>query len=226
MIDLVWFIVTIALYIGAVELYERSDGKLWLHPILLPTVIIIVALKLLHVPFAIYLESVRPFEYFLELAVVALALPIVRHLAVVRDNVSAVVAAIVAGSVTGVGCAVIVGIVIGAPDAMLATVAVKSITTPLAVTTTNAIGGHMSIAAAIVVLSGIVTAVAGPPILRRMAFTDSVGIGVVLGTAGHAIATAEAFRKSEVIGAASGFAMASNGLLTALILPLIWPYFT
>lgn len=225
MIDLLWFIITIVLYVGAVELYGRSKGKVWLHPVLLPTVLIIVALKLINIPFAIYLESVRPFEYFLELAILALALPVVRHLKTVRENMAAVLSSIIAGSLTGVISAVAVAIILAAPDALVSTVAVKSITTLLAVTTTAAIGGYMSIAATIVVLSGLVVALAGPPLLRRLSFNDPLCVGVAMGTAGHAIATAEAFRKSEVMGAASGFAMATNGLMTAFILPLIWPYF-
>lgn len=225
MIDILWLAVTVALYMVSDELSQRSGGKVWLHPILVPSVFIIIMLAIMDVPFAIYLEGVRPLEFMLELAVVALALPVVRHFGVVKRNIKAVFAALFSGSVIGVACAVMAAILLQAGPDVTATVAVKSITTPLAVATIGAIGGYAPIAAVIVVLSGIVTAVVGPTLLRAIG-CDDIGAGVAMGTAGHAIATAEAFRRSEVMGAASGFSMAVNGLATSFILPLIWPYFT
>jgi putative effector of murein hydrolase len=50
---------------------------------------------------------------------------------------------------------------------------------------------------------------------------DEAAQGFAIGLAAHGIGTARAFQISETAGAFSALAMGLNGLLTALLLPLL-----
>jgi putative effector of murein hydrolase len=82
------------------------------------------------------------------------------------------------------------------------------------------IGGLPSLAAVLVVATGILGAVAGPALLRRLGFTDVRVIGLALGTASHGIGTARAFQDGPQCGSFAGLAMAVNGAASALLIPL------
>jgi putative effector of murein hydrolase len=83
------------------------------------------------------------------------------------------------------------------------------------------IGGQASLAAIIVILTGLVGAVMLSPVMRLAGVTDRRAQGLAAGTAGHGIATARALQLSETAGAFGGLAIGLNGIVTAILLPLI-----
>jgi putative effector of murein hydrolase len=83
------------------------------------------------------------------------------------------------------------------------------------------IGGLPSLTAVAVVLTGITGAVIGDLVLNWMRVHDETARGMAFGVASHGIGTAHAMQKSRVSGAFSALAMALNGLLTALLLPVL-----
>ena len=73
--------------------------------------------------------------------------------------------------------------------------------------------------AVLVVTTGIVGAVFGPPLLKLLRVDDDAATGFAIGVAAHGIGTARAFQISESAGAFAGLAMGLNGMVTALLLP-------
>jgi hypothetical protein len=84
-------------------------------------------------------------------------------------------------------------------------------------------GGLPSLAAAIVILTGITGATLSSVVL------DTVGVrrddvrGFAMGVASHGIGTARAFQISEEAGAYSGLGMAMTGTLSAFVFPVRLP---
>ena len=74
----------------------------------------------------------------------------------------------------------------------------------------------------LVILTGVLGAMLGPPLLNLMGIRDWAARGVAMGTASHGIGTARALQVNELAGAFSGLAMGLNALATALLLPLLW----
>ena len=109
-----------------------------------------------------------------------------------------------------------------APVAIQMTMLVKSITSPLAMETGAAIGGIPALAAVFVILTGIVGALAAPLTYRLLAVTMPDAQGLALGAVCHAVGTSKALQMGEVQGALATVGLGLNGILTAIILPVIF----
>ena len=218
-----WFAALLAAYGLAELIFVRMGRKAWLHPVLLPSALCIAAILYFKLPFTEFEQGTRIFHLLLMAAVAALALPLYRNISAIRKDPTAVVAAIVGGSIAGSGSAVVISILLGGQVTLSASLAVKSVTTPIAIIVAEQIGGIPSISAAVVITTGLVIAIAGPKVLRLFGIEGDITVGIAMGTAGHGLGMAEAVRRSELMGAAAAFAMAANGLVTAVLLPIFWP---
>ncbi|SDE69869.1 LrgB family protein [Kordiimonas lacus] len=217
-----WPAVTALLFVAANWLYGRAGERAYAHPILLPSVALMGWFSLNEDGLMAYVADTQFFHIFLAAAVVGLAVPLYRSWGAVKANKRAVLAAVAGGSIAGVMSALVPAMLLQASPEIIASLGTKSITTPMAVTVAGSIGGVPSIAAAVVVITGLFAALVGPGLLRALGVDDDVATGLALGTAGHAIGTAEAVRLSRTMGAAAAFAMTANGLATAVLLPLVW----
>ena len=94
-------------------------------------------------------------------------------------------------------------------------------TAPVAMGITEQLGGLPSLTAVLVIVTGIVGAMLGPPLLNLLRIRNWAARGLALGTASHGIATARALQVNEIAGAFSGLAMGLNALATAVLLPIL-----
>jgi putative effector of murein hydrolase len=109
---------------------------------------------------------------------------------------------------------------LGGSTSIVLSLAPKSVTAPIAMGIAERIGGLPSLTAVLVVTTGILGAVLGPPLLRLLRVDDDAVQGFAIGVAAHGIGTARAFQISESAGAFAGLAMGLNGVVTALLLPV------
>jgi putative effector of murein hydrolase len=133
----------------------------------------------------------------------------------------AIVVSLVAGSLTAILTAVVTGWLLGLSDQSLLSIAPKSVTTPLAMGISEAIGGLPSLTAVIVILTGISGAVLARSILNALGIHDWRARGFAIGLAAHGIGTARAFQVNRVAGVFASVAMVLNGFATALFIPLL-----
>lgn len=216
---------TLVIYQAAAWVFERSGGVPLLNPVMLSILIIASLLFATGTSYQTYFEGAQFVHFLLGPATVALAIPLYRQFDRVKASALALFASILAGSVTAAGTAVALGALAGGSQDVLTSLAPKSVTAPVAMGITEAIGGLASLTAVLVILTGVLGAMVGPWVLTRMGIDAPAARGVALGTAGHGIATARALEESEVTGAFSGLAMGLNALATAVLLPLIWNLF-
>ncbi len=100
--------------------------------------------------------------------------------------------------------------------------AAKSVTTPIAMAITQQIGGVPALAAVFVMITGSLGAVAGTTIFDRAGIRDPRARGLAMGIVAHGMGTARSFQIDATMGTFSGIAMTVNGVLTALVLPVLW----
>jgi predicted murein hydrolase (TIGR00659 family) len=209
---------TLVVFALARALYRKTRFFL-LHPVLLSVAALIAALSLARVPYETYMQGGRLISFFLAPAVVALGLPLYRQLEHLGRASLPILASTAAGSVVGVLSAVLPAGLLGASPALLATLAPKSITTPIAIGVSEVLGGLPPLTAAVVIATGILGAVLGPPFLRAIGVRSPTAFGLAMGAASHGIGTARAMEEGQLAGAASGLALGLNGALTALAAP-------
>ena len=132
--------------------------------------------------------------------------------------------ALLAGSLTAIGSAVAIVAAFGAPADIIASIAPKSTSAPIAMELARSLGGVPSLAAVLVILTGITGAVIVTPLMNFLRIKNYAARGFAVGVASHGIGTARAFQVNDVAGAFAGIAMALNGALTSFLI-LIWSLF-
>ncbi|WP_404381783.1 LrgB family protein [Caenispirillum salinarum] len=217
--------VTLVAYRLGLALFERAGRPPILNPVLTAVLLIVGLLTVTDVDYSAYFEGAQFVHFLLGPATVALAIPLYNQLSSVRRSLPALAAAILVGSVTAAGSAVAVAWVLDASPQTVISLAPKSVTTPIAMGVAERLGGLPSLTAVLVILSGILGAIAGPGLLKLVGVRDDRAGGVAMGTASHGIGTARALQTGEVAGAFSGLAMGLNGLATAVLLPLLYALF-
>lgn len=212
---------TLALYFLTRALYRKLPWPI-INPVLVPTAVIIGLLLWLDLPLAEYESGTRPITALLEPAVVALALPLYQQARQIQARLKPILICTLASVLISVCTTLGIGHWLGADPALLASLSTKSITTPLAMSVSQSIGGIPAIAAAVVVVVGITGALIGYPLLRLLRVTDPEAQGLAMGACAHAIGTAASAERGISQGAFASLAMVMCGILTAAVAPLLF----
>ena len=205
------------------KLLRRLTGWVVMNPILVSICVIIVFLKLTGVSYEAYNESGRMIEFWLRPAVVALGVPLYMQLSTIKKQLMPILVSELAGCIVGIVSVVYIAHKMGASHEVVLSLASKSVTTPIAMEVTKAIGGIPSLTAAVVVGVGLMCAVCG---YRTMGFArvkTPVAQGLSMGTAAHALGTATSMDRSQVHGAYASLGLTLNGIFTSLLTPSIIP---
>ena len=200
------------------KIYRRIGSPI-LHPVVGGSLLVFAGLVFMGVDFAAYQRGSGLLYLLLGPAVVALAIPLKQNLSVVRKVGWPLMLGLLVGAVLAPLVAVVIALLLGGSKTVLIALTTKSVTTPVALALAQEMHGIQSLAAGVVAFTGIVGAVFGPGLLRRMNITDERVVGFTMGVNAHAIGTVRALEISALCGAFSALAMGLCGALTALVLP-------
>lgn len=212
---------TLVVYRIAVEISRLTRGHAMANPVLISIAILAALLLATGTPYSAYFQGAQYIHFLLGPATVALALPMYANLARIRRAARAIVPAILAGSLTAVVSAMLIARLLGAPRTVVLSLAPKSVTTPIAMGVAEQIGGQPSLAAIFVLITGLTAILLVGPAMRLAGVTDWRAQGLAAGTAGHGLATARMLLLSETAGAFGGLAIGLNGIITAILVPLL-----
>lgn len=212
---------TLIAYLLGLYLFTKGRQSPLLNPVLVAVVILILLLKGTGTDYQTYFQGAQFVHFLLGPATVALALPLYRQLHALKRSMLAVAAALVTGSAIASLSAMTIARSLGATPEIVLSMAPKSVTTPIAMGVAEQIGGLPSLTAALVLITGISGAVMGPWLLDRLKVGDPRARGLAMGTASHGIGTARALQENETAGAFSGLAMGLNGVITAVLVPIL-----
>jgi putative effector of murein hydrolase len=102
----------------------------------------------------------------------------------------------------------------------------KAATTPISMAVAQQAGGVPALAAALAIAGGIVAAMVGETMLRRLGVDDWRAHGLAAGVAGSGVAAAQVAPRDGLAAAFAAVGIGLNGVLTAVIVPalsLFWP---
>ena len=125
------------------------------------------------------------------------------------------------GCVVGVVSVAFTAKLMGVSDAVIVSLAPKSVTTPIAMEVSSSLDGIPFLTAALVIIVGLFGAVFGFKILQVGRVKSPIARSNSIGTALHAIATSRAMEFGRIYGAYASLGLIVNGLLTALLAPLV-----
>ena len=223
---LLWLIVTVIIYFGALHLYKITI-PLWfiqpaLHPLIVSTLVIILLQSLTHTSVSEYQNHTHLLSALLGPATVALAVPLYKQLSILMTMSWRVLVPIAVAGILSPAISWTCLYLLDTPLNLQMTILVKSITTPLAMDAADAIGGIPSLAAIFVIITGIVGATCGPALFRLIGVHNQAAQGTALGAVSHAIGTARAISIGEQCTAFATLALCVNGIATSLMLPILF----
>lgn len=218
---LLWLTATVLAYLAADAVARRLGNAPWANPVLMSVLLIAPVLWLTHTDYSAYFEGAQFIHFLLGPATVALALPLWDNRDTIRHSVAPILLALLAGSIVAAGSAILLARAFSLPTEVILSLAPKSTTAPVALGISEAVGGLPALTAVLVILTGIIGAVTVTPFMNLLRIKDWRARGFAVGVAAHGIGTARAFQVNEVAGAYAGIAMASNALLTSIIVPVL-----
>lgn len=212
---------TLIAYVFAFRIYERARFSPLANPVMISVAILVTVLTVTGTPYKTYFDGAQFVHFLLGPATVALAVPLYTQLPKLRSNVLPLLAGLVAGSVAAVVSAVGIAYLLGASPEVVRSLAPKSVTIPIAMGVSEKIGGLPSLTAVLVMATGIIGAVSATGLLNLLRVRDYTVRGFATGVAAHGIGTARAFQVSQEAGAFSALGMGLNGVLTAILVPVM-----
>ncbi|MDA0953358.1 MAG: LrgB family protein [Proteobacteria bacterium] len=216
-----WIAVTIGVYSLMLRLYRRANSFSLMHPVITSSALIIGLLAWSGADYLLYRAHTELLHDCLELATIAIAIPLFRERHRLRALAIPLLTSLSAATALNLCLAYAIGSSLQLlPDSLIALLS-KSVTTPVAIGITELSGGSAALTAAVVITTGIIGAMFGPLLLRYFQITDPVARGVAMGTLAHGVGTAKAFQMSPVSGAFAGLSMALCAIITSLVLPTI-----
>lgn len=217
-------VLTLGAYLVTVAVSRRTGGRAYANPVLWSCVLIVAFLLLTRTPLDAYATGGDLVAFFLGPATVALALPLHRQLRRVREALMPILVSSACGAAAAVLVAAWVTRALGGGAELVASMVPKSATTPVALAVSETIGGVPALTAALVILTGILGAVAGPGLLRLLRIRSEIAGGLALGISAHGIGTARALVDSPTAGAFSALAMALSAVITPVLVALWVPF--
>ena len=210
----VWGVLLTLAAFGLGVLINKRTGKAILNPLLLGTAFVIVVLSVLKIPYDTYAASASPISYLLLPATVSLAVPLYEKWDLLCKNLVAIVAGVLAGVMASLFSVLALALLLDLNHEQYITLLPKSVTTAISMDVSRELTG------AIVILTGIVGALAAETVCKVFRITNPIAKGIGIGTASHAVGTSKALEIGEVEGAMSGLSVAVAGIMTAVLCPL------
>lgn len=210
---------TIALFLMMRKLYERLPYPFF-HPVLTATTIICLVLVNFNISYEKYMTGGMWIEELLGACVVALAYPLYNQRKVMLEYKNVIILGISSGLITAMGSVILFAKLFKVEDELLYTIIPKSITTPVAIQLSETISGIPPLTAVFVMIAGFTGVILGPYIMKWTKIEQSIGIGIALGSASHALGTAKSTEYGELALSMSSVSMTLSAVFGALLGPL------
>lgn len=210
-----YFGVTISIAGYGIGLFLKRKLK-WefFNPLLIAIVFVIVVLQMSGIDYEEYNETAKYLSYLLTPATVCLAIPLYQQIALLKENMTAVLLGILAGVFSSLGSVFGMAYLFGLSHEEYVTLLPKSITTAIGIGVSEELGGISTITVAVIIVTGVLGNVIGAQICKIFRIREPIAVGLAFGTAAHAVGTTKALELGEVQGAMSSLSIAVAGLIT------------
>jgi predicted murein hydrolase (TIGR00659 family) len=218
---LLWLTATLVAYVIADAIAVACKRHPLANPVLMAVILVAGILLATGTEYPTYFAGAQFVHFLLGPATVALAVPLIHYLPHVKRTAVPMAVALVVGSFTAVVSAVLLAQTFGLDRASTLALAPKSSTAAIAMGIADKIGADPALTAVLVILTGITGAIVVTPLMNALRLKNYAARGFAAGLASHGIGTARAFQVSPIAGTFAGVALGLNGLLTALVVPVV-----
>lgn len=198
-------------------IWLRGKTKIdFLNPLLISIASIIAVLLIFKIDYQSFNESAKYLSYLLTPATVALAIPLYRQLDLLKKNLKAILIGVASGALTSMSSVLAFCVLFRLNHENYVTLLPKSITTAIGMDVSKELGGSVTISVAVIIITGILGNMLATTLTKLFRIKSPIAVGLMCGTASHAIGTAKAMQIGEIEGAMSSLAIVVSGLMTVV----------
>ena len=210
------FFLAIGSYLIGVYLQKRFPYTIF-NPLLVSTLICIAVLLLFRIDYEVFDAGASHITYFLTPCTVCLAIPMYRHIMVLKKNLAAILISIFSGCLAAALSIWGLCKLFHLNAEVYHSLQPKSVTTAIAMGVSEELGGITTLTVAAVVVTGLFGAVAAKSLLRIFRIKHPIAVGLAIGNSAHALGTSRAMEIGELEGAMSSLAVVVAGIVTVLL---------
>ena len=188
-----------------------------------PMIILFIYFQEPYITYDDYENGAGFINFLLGPATVALALPLYNNRHIIKDNLFVIASGIIVATVTGIVSIFVCGKIFGASDQVLLSMIPKSVTTPIAMDISSAIGGIPALTAACVIFTGMFGATINHKLLEALQVKNNIAIGLSIGASSHGLGTSVCASKNALQLAIGGASIGLTGIATSLLAPVLLP---
>ena len=219
---LFWLTLTIGAYLLADQIYKSCNLFPILNPVALSIMIVSTCLIVFEVEYERYFDGAKFIHFLLGPATVALAIPIYLNWNVVLQAKKAIIFTVLIGGFFALCATYGLAVLLGLDITTIKTLLPRNVTAPIAMGISEVIGGVPSLTAIVTIITGILGAALGTFTLDLLKIKDMAARGFAFGLASHCIGTARAMARNEEAGVFAAVAMGLSGIVTAVMIPLVF----
>jgi putative effector of murein hydrolase len=209
-LSFLWTAITVACYVVGLGLRRITRNHALANPALIAMILVAVLLLTTQTSYSVYFRATWVVTFLLAPATVALGIPLAKNFAHVRQSLRGVILS-----------GVLLVRLLGGKQELAMSMLPKAVTTPIAMSVADQIGGVPALAATLAIVGGIIAAVTLRAVFGILRITHGHAIGLAAGTAGSGIAAAQVAEMGNGPAAFAAIGIALNGLLTALVAPMV-----
>ena len=191
------------------------------NPIIVAVILVVGFILLTKYPVDDYQTGTKPITWFITPATVCLALPLYEQLKTLKKNLPAILTGIFAGTVTSLLVVFGMCILFKTNRSITVSLLPKSITTAMGTVLSSENGGIEALTAAVIIVTGIIGNLSGSLLCKIFRIKHPIAQGVAFGTASHVVGTSRANELSPLTGAVSSLSLATAGIFTAILFPIM-----
>ena len=196
---------------------QKKTGLVLCNPLLIGVVLTAGVLLLFRIPYEAYNQGGALINLFLSPATACLAVAIYGKRQILKENWLPILVGCTVGSAASMGSILLLCRLFGLDEAMTASLLPKSVTTPIAISVSQAHGGIGSITVVAVLITGIFGSIAAPLLIKLFRVREPLAAGLAIGACSHAVGTSRALELGETEGAMSGLAIGVCGIVTVVL---------
>ena len=208
-------LISLASYALGVWLRKKT-GLSFFNPLLVSIILVILFLSVSGISYSTYAESADYISFLLTPATICLAVPLYEQFKLLKKNWKAIVAGIVSGVVSSLVCIFLMALLFRFDHQTYVTFLPKSITTAIGMGVAEELGGYVSLAVVVIVITGVLGNVIAEAVLKLFKIEEPIAKGIAIGSSSHAVGTAKAMEIGQIEGAMSSLSIVVCGLLTVI----------
>ncbi|THF73398.1 LrgB family protein [Cohnella fermenti] len=219
-----WLACTVAVYLLSKRLYRRFP-RICLTPLIVTPAILIVAILVLDVPYDTYEGGAGFLSDLVAPATIALAVTLYKHISEMKRDAFAIVISVGLGAVAAIVTTIALSRLFGLQASIVDSLAPRSATTPIAMSISSRIGGLPTITAVATLVTGVMSMVMGPLVVKAFRIRSPLARGVLFGTSSHSSGVSKALEYGASTGSIAAVAMMVTAFVTLTFAPWIASWF-